>query len=62
MRKITVTYTLTTSQEQRLKRICDHLRTKGIEEQLEYMMQLSSVQDINNKLTFFETFHNLEKE
>lgn len=59
MRKITVTYTLTSSQEERLQKICDKLRNRNLEEQFEYMMQIGSVDDINQKITTFEEFHGI---
>ena len=59
MKKITVTYTLTSSQEERLQKICDKLKNRNLEEQFEYMMQIGSVDDINQKITTFEEFHGI---
>ena len=42
MRKVTVTYTLTSSQEEKLKKISNHLKHRDVDETMQYLMELRS--------------------
>lgn len=59
MRKVTVTYTLTSSQEKKLNKICKHLNHRTLDETFQYLMELESVEYINKKLSYFEEFYRL---
>ena len=53
MRKVTVTYTLTSSQEKKLNKISKHLKHRTLDETFQYLMSLGSIEDINKKLNYF---------
>ena len=57
MREIKVTYTLTSSQEERLRKLSEHVH-RPMEEQFNFMMNIGSVEYINQKLTAFEELNN----
>ena len=57
MKEITVTYNLTSNQEQRLKKLSDKVN-RPIEEQFNFMMNIGSCEYINQKLTAFEALNN----
>ena len=61
MRKITVTYTLTSRQEERLKEICKHVKSTNMDEYFDYMMNIGALEDVNKKLSIFEDLHNISK-
>ena len=59
MRKVTVTYTLTNSQEEKIDKIRKHLNNRDFDETFQYLMELGSVDEINKKLGCFEEFYGL---
>ena len=61
MREFTVTYNLTSNQIERLRKLSEHVN-KPMEEQFNFMMNIGSVEYINNKLTAFENLNNHNKE
>ena len=60
MREFKVTYTLTSSQEERLRKLSEHVN-RPMEEQFDFMMNIGSVEYINQKLTAFEELNNVRK-
>ena len=62
MRKINVTYTLTSTQEKRLEVIAQKLKPRTLEEIFQYIMELGSFEEINKKLTSMENFHGIMEE
>ena len=60
MREFTVTYNLTSSQIERLRKLSEHVN-KPMEEQFNFMMNIGSVEYINKKLTAFEELNNNSK-
>ena len=61
MKEFTVTYNLTSSQIERLRKLSEHVN-RPMEEQFNFMMNISSVDYINKKLTAFEELNNNLKE
>ena len=61
MREFTVTYNLTSNQIERLRKLSEHVN-RPMEEQFNFMMNIGSVEYINNKLTAFENLNNHNKE
>ena len=53
MKEITVTYKLTSNQEERLRKLSERVN-RPMEEQFNFMMNIASVEYINQKLTTFE--------
>ena len=60
MREFTVTYNLTSSQIERLRKLSEHVN-RPMEEQFNFMMNIGSVEYINKKLTAFEELNNNSK-
>ena len=60
MREFTVTYNLTSSQIERLRKLSEHVN-RPMEEQFDFMMNIGSVEYINQKLTAFEELNNVRK-
>ena len=60
MREFTVTYNLTSSQIERLRKLSEHVN-RPMEEQFDFMMNIGSVEYINKKLTAFEELNNNSK-
>lgn len=61
MKEFTVTYNLTSSQIERLRKLSEHVN-RPMEEQFNFMMNIGSVDYINKKLTAFEELNNNLKE
>lgn len=59
MKKVKITYTLTSAQEKKLDKISKHLKHRDSSETLQYLMELGSVNEINKKLSYFEEFYGL---
>ena len=60
MKEFTVTYNLTSSQIERLRKLSEHVN-RPMEEQFNFMMNIGSVEYINKKLTAFEELNNNSK-
>ena len=60
MREFNVTYNLTSSQVERLKKLSENVN-RPMEEQFNFMMNIGSVEYINKKLTAFEELNNNSK-
>ena len=60
MKEFTVTYNLTSSQIERLRKLSEHVN-RPMEEQFDFMMNIGSVEYINQKLTAFEELNNVRK-
>ena len=62
MRQVEVTYTLTSLQEEKLDNIRKHLKHQDIEQTMQHIMELGSLQYINQKIAEFEEFYGLAED